>query len=249
MATTFGEALVDPLDNPQQNPSTSPGYRDSCGSLRGHESPVRQQLPFQSLQPGQESFTENFAAVSTADHHDLKLLQRPSSSLEIPVEDEQSVCPRTQGYPSMHYFATLLSLSDDEWLYFLDSGKEDLDIAARSGPVTILGAEDMRRSSDDSSEYTYGKARPTDFNDILFRYSCYEKLVSRQMPRHLLSLPDVSISNPTNLLYFHHFIDNTASLLVGHDCSCNPFKSIVPRSKTQSSKFCHRSSCALDLLT
>jgi len=164
-------------------------------------------------------------------HHDLKLLQRPSSSLEIPVEDEQSVCPRTQRYPSMGYFTTLLSPSDDKWLYYLDSGKEDLDIAARSGPVKILGAEDMRRSFDDSSEDTYGKAPTTDLNDIVFRYSCHEKLVSTQMPRPLLSLPEVLISNPTNLLYFHHFVDNTASLLVGYDCLCNPFRSILPRSK------------------
>lgn len=34
-----------------------------------------------------------------------------------------------------------------------------------------------------------------------------------------------------NLLYFHHFIDHTARILVPHDCEKNPFRTILPGSK------------------
>jgi hypothetical protein len=35
-----------------------------------------------------------------------------------------------------------------------------------------------------------------------------------------------------NLLYFHHFINCTARILVPHDCERNPFRHILPESKS-----------------
>ncbi|KAL8952223.1 MAG: hypothetical protein Q9183_007402, partial [Haloplaca sp. 2 TL-2023] len=32
-----------------------------------------------------------------------------------------------------------------------------------------------------------------------------------------------------NLLYFHHFLNHTARILVPHDCAANPFKNILPQ--------------------
>lgn len=32
-----------------------------------------------------------------------------------------------------------------------------------------------------------------------------------------------------NLLYFHHFLNHTARILVPHDCSANPFRNILPQ--------------------
>ena len=43
-------------------------------------------------------------------------------------------------------------------------------------------------------------------------------------------LPDL-LKKPINLLYFHHFIDRTAKILVPHDCAGNPFRKILPRSE------------------
>lgn len=33
-----------------------------------------------------------------------------------------------------------------------------------------------------------------------------------------------------NLLYFHHFLNHTARILVPHDCERNPFRLILPES-------------------
>lgn len=58
----------------------------------------------------------------------------------------------------------------------------------------------------------------------------YAKPVTVVIPRSLGTLPSELTENPMNLLYFHHFLNHTASILVPHDCSENPFKSILPQS-------------------
>lgn len=44
-------------------------------------------------------------------------------------------------------------------------------------------------------------------------------------------LPSVLLDNQMNLLYFHHFINHTARILVPHDCPENPFRIILPQSE------------------
>ncbi len=39
------------------------------------------------------------------------------------------------------------------------------------------------------------------------------------------------MENKMNLLYFHHFINHTARILVPHDCEKNPFRQILPGSE------------------
>lgn len=55
--------------------------------------------------------------------------------------------------------------------------------------------------------------------------------VTVSIPTSLGALPDELLNNPMNMLYFHHFLNHTASILVPHDCSENPFKNILPQSK------------------
>lgn len=58
----------------------------------------------------------------------------------------------------------------------------------------------------------------------------YATPVTVAIPRSLGTLPSELTENPMNLLYFHHFLNHTARILVPHDCSENPFKSILPQS-------------------
>lgn len=58
----------------------------------------------------------------------------------------------------------------------------------------------------------------------------YAKPVTVAIPRSLGTLPSELAENPMNLLYFHHFLNHTARILVPHDCSENPFKNILPQS-------------------
>lgn len=55
--------------------------------------------------------------------------------------------------------------------------------------------------------------------------------VTVSIPNSLGTLPEELLDNPMNMLYFHHFLNHTASILVPHDCSENPFKNILPQSK------------------
>lgn len=59
----------------------------------------------------------------------------------------------------------------------------------------------------------------------------YATPVTVAIPRSLGTLPSELTENPMNLLYFHHFLNHTARILVPHDCSENPFKSILPQSR------------------
>ena len=52
-----------------------------------------------------------------------------------------------------------------------------------------------------------------------------------QIPEFLLPLPDLLLSSRANLLLFHHFITDSAKLLVACDCLENPFKTLMPKRK------------------
>lgn len=68
----------------------------------------------------------------------------------------------------------------------------------------------------------------------------YEKPVPISLSRSLEPLPPLLRENPMNLLYFHHFINHTARILVPHDCEQNPFRRLFPKS-TFSSLFTYLS--------
>lgn len=57
----------------------------------------------------------------------------------------------------------------------------------------------------------------------------YAAPVPIKIPRKLEPLPAALTNNPMNLLYFHHFLNHTARILVIHDCPENPFKTILPK--------------------
>lgn len=59
----------------------------------------------------------------------------------------------------------------------------------------------------------------------------YRRPISIRLSESLPPLPDLLKTNPINLMYFHHFINNTARLLVAHDCPENPFRTILPASE------------------
>jgi hypothetical protein len=59
----------------------------------------------------------------------------------------------------------------------------------------------------------------------------YAKPVAIKISKSLGTLPPILLENPMNLLYFHHFLNHTARILVPHDCERNPFRQILPESK------------------
>lgn len=56
--------------------------------------------------------------------------------------------------------------------------------------------------------------------------------ISVKIPLSLHPLPAILNENSMNLLYFHHFLNHTARHLVAHDCSANPFRTILLKSES-----------------
>ncbi|ORY11400.1 fungal-specific transcription factor domain-domain-containing protein [Clohesyomyces aquaticus] len=112
--------------------------------------------------------------------------------------------------------------------YGYDRGYPDLDtpknddpnaIAIFSPPIGSMGFEDEGSCGDTEVR---GK-------DIAFeKGGYYAKPVAIKIPKSLGALPPLLLENPMNLLYFHHFLNHTARILVPHDCEQNPFRQVLP---------------------
>lgn len=128
--------------------------------------------------------------------------------------------------------------------YGLDRGFPDLDLPINNDDLALNGitptinntgyrflkSEEAVDELNIPSEFGFGLNAA---NSAHGEGGYYAKPVQVAIPRSLGPLPDTLQDNPMNLLYFHHFLNHTARILVPHDCSENPFKSILPQSKLQ----------------
>lgn len=124
-------------------------------------------------------------------------------------------------------------------IYGIDRGFPDLDLpenndmVALRGVTPAMGTADFDRNEADlgnedlNSEFGFGLNASEGFNE---GSGYYASPVTVSISRSLEPLPPTLQDNPMNLLYFHHFVNHTARMLVPHDCSENPFKSILPQS-------------------
>lgn len=123
--------------------------------------------------------------------------------------------------------------------YGIDRGFPDLDLPhnqdmiALNGLTPTMGSAELDRNENDLrdedlySEFGFGLNASEGFNEGM---GYYASPVTVSISRSLEPLPPTLQENPMNLLYFHHFVNHTARMLVPHDCSENPFKSILPQS-------------------
>ena len=125
--------------------------------------------------------------------------------------------------------------------YGLDRGLPDLDLPRNNDTGAISGASPSEHSELDAwlNDFElaipeFGFGLPT--KDTVFaKGGYYASPVAIKIPRKLEPLPSTLLENPMNLLYFHHFLNHTARILVPHDCSENPFKTILPQSESTAS--------------
>ncbi|KAI1180596.1 fungal-specific transcription factor domain-containing protein [Nemania sp. FL0916] len=119
----------------------------------------------------------------------------------------------------------------DRGFHDYDLGKND-DMNAIGGSSPLLQREFLDISLEEPvdfslTEFGFG-IDPNDHDEADGRY--YSKPVSIFIPRNLQPLPNRLRENPMNLLYFHHFINNTARALVPYDDPhANPFRTILPQ--------------------
>jgi hypothetical protein len=129
----------------------------------------------------------------------------------------------------------MVSYSETE-TYGQDRGNVDLDIPRNNDTMAISGMSPSEHSDFESwlndtdlgvPEFGFGLvSRET----VFAKGGYYSSPVQIKIPRKLEPLPRTLSENPMNLLYFHHFLNHTARILVPHDCPENPFKTILPKS-------------------
>ena len=123
--------------------------------------------------------------------------------------------------------------------YGIDRGLHDLDVP-RNDDANVLSltspafdSKDVGNSgemieSDGIVEFGFGIfGNNASSSDIGY----YVQPVPVTIPKNLEPLPPILLENSMNLMYFHHFLNHTARILVPHDCSENPFKNILPQSE------------------
>ncbi len=135
------------------------------------------------------------------------------------------------------------SNSTQKTVYGTDRGFLDLDLprnpdaTALNGFTPTIGAVSLDNTGTEANNDLFaGFAFGLNTADVFQEgQGYYSKPVTVSISRSLEPLPAVLKDNPMNLLYFHHFLNHTARILVPHDCSENPFKSILPQSKKERS--------------
>jgi hypothetical protein len=111
--------------------------------------------------------------------------------------------------------------SETSNFYGFDTGKPDLDIPLNDDQHAIVGSPKLPNA-------TYGENRrmlTINFDNY------YSEPIPINIPNRLYSLPPKLTNNHMNLLYFHHFLNHTARILIPYDCPINPYRTVLPQSK------------------
>lgn len=121
----------------------------------------------------------------------------------------------------------------DRGLPDLDLGKNDDDHALGTGYTPLSQQEQLDTPIGEfdtdlfSTEFAFG-VETSETNEENRSY--YTKPVEICIPQHLEPLPPKLVKNPMNLLYFHHFLNHTAKVLVPYDDpQANPFRTTLPK--------------------
>lgn len=141
-------------------------------------------------------------------------------------EDDRSLDLST---PEKRWHAYLRTVTDN---YGLDYGRPDLDLNKNDDHAAI----DVNRALQliNPQWHSQGDIEPEiSLAQVLKskNRTYYDSPVPVDIPRYLSPLPMNLLKNPINLMYFHHFLNHTAKMLVPHDCGDNPFVSVLPSSE------------------
>lgn len=130
-------------------------------------------------------------------------------------------------------------VSGHEIFFGFDCGSPDYDLNKNNDLEAIAPIDSSEEVFIDDNLSPTSEQTPTESLHIRRRSSFttgggyYVTPVRVKIPRRMTPLPSQLLDNPMNLLYFHHFIDHTARILVPHDCDENAFLKVLPASKWQ----------------
>lgn len=207
----------------------------------GISSPSR----FGSLTPGTSTAGEEYNTPMP-----LKAATSHQENLDIRRLSVKSLLSDDSDQPDSGGETVPLPPPIDPYIHYgVDRGFPDLDLPrnndslALNGLTPALSTPGLARTESDREPDYY---TPVEFgfgihtaNTAHSEGGYYAKPVSVSIPRSLGKLPSTLQNNPMNLLYFHHFLNHTARILVPHDCIENPFRSILPKMALQDRNLLH----------
>ncbi|KAL8705739.1 MAG: hypothetical protein Q9201_001173 [Fulgogasparrea decipioides] len=217
-------------------------------------------IPSQAVNATHSPFSSSIAIPSTpaassmtsddAHNRSMKAASLPQESPDLRRLSVKSLLsddsPADSGNETPYIASAVTTPSLD---YGVDRGFPDLDIprnndsTALDGTSPSLSRLDSVHSGLSAKEEDYF---PPEFGFGLYGNNSahdqggyYANPVTVTIPRALTPLPPILQENPMNLLYFHHFLNHTARILVPHDCAANPFKNILPQMAIRDSNLLH----------
>ncbi|PVH95035.1 hypothetical protein DM02DRAFT_538240 [Periconia macrospinosa] len=176
------------------------------------------------LTPNSSAGSEDPTSRSTS-----KQLGEQCPSTDPPRLSVQSLLGTgSESVPSTHPGHRYPMEKEGYTIYGYDLGLPDLDTPRNDDLRAIAGFSPPSGTINLNSETQYGNVQ-TDGKDMVFEGDgYYAKPVPVKISKSFEPLPPLLLENPMNILYFHHFINHTARILVPHDCERNPFRNILP---------------------
>jgi len=108
--------------------------------------------------------------------------------------------------------------------YGFDQGRSDIDLPNNNDrDALIIVTTPDRTGRYKISRHLSGNTGPFSSDGY------YHRPVQVSIPGSLKPLPSMLLQNDMNLLYFHHWLNYTAKILVTHDCLNNPFRTVLPQ--------------------
>ena len=222
------------FQNAQQRSPQTHQYRPYSPSTTNVGVPL---TPSSSSAASDENHARSSAKPSPAVAQDSPDLRRVSVNSLLSNDDETiGESPIEEPIPSFIHQCTTDAIVQTV-PYGLDRGLPDLDLPRNNDLIALDGSSNgfdemvgrpISNGAILAAEFGFGYQRLNTAHD---QGNYYAKPVPVMVPRSLEPLPATLLENPMNMLYFHHFLHHTARILVPHDCSENPFKSILPQSQ------------------
>ncbi|EOA80749.1 uncharacterized protein SETTUDRAFT_174460 [Exserohilum turcica Et28A] len=117
--------------------------------------------------------------------------------------------------------------------YGYDLGLPDLDTPRNDDASAIAVVSPQNNAMDLNGDSPYDSSEAPSKPMAFERGGYYASPVPIRIAKTLEPLPPLLIENQMNLLYFHHFLNHTARILVPHDCERNPLRNILPQMALQ----------------
>ncbi|KAG8525364.1 uncharacterized protein KY384_009008 [Bacidia gigantensis] len=178
------------------------------------------------------------ASTSTAQMSPLNGTRIPPSPVTSSIASDESQNSRTRQATTSHpdrrmSIESLISgesgkeghhrsdsnSSTPKHYYGLDPGYPDFDLGSNNDAQALNDITPSINARPLFSPRNSGSNRaPSDLNQENSK-AFYRSPISVRIPEDFEQLPPILRKHPMNLLYFHHFINYTARILVPHDCS------------------------------